>query len=63
MFRVKLSRELGITVAELGARMSHREMVLHMVYDKLRREAEEEAALDARLSRDHAALMRKVGGA
>lgn len=51
-----------MTVAELSARMSTREMAEHMIYDKLKREAAEEAALDSRLKSDHASLIRKMKG-
>ena len=50
-----------MTVAELSARMSHREMIEQMLYDKLRREAEQEAALDSRLMNDQRRLMAKAG--
>lgn len=49
-----------MTVAELSVRMSHREMVEQMVYDKLKKLAEEEAALDARLANDQRAALARL---
>lgn len=46
-----------MTVAEMRVRMSSREWAEQMIYDDLRREAGEEAALDRQLKADHAALL------
>lgn len=49
-----------MTVAEMSLRMSHREWVEQMIYDKLKREAEQEAALDRQLSATHRSLTHRL---
>lgn len=49
-----------MTVAELEQRMSNREFIEQMIYDKLVLEAEQEAAMDRQLSADHAALLQRM---
>lgn len=51
-----------MTLADLEDRMSNREFIEQMIYDKLVREAEQEAAMDRQLSADHAALMQRLKG-
>ena len=46
-----------MTVTELRERMTHRELVEQMTYDKLLREAAQEAALDRKLEASQRSLM------
>lgn len=49
-----------MTVAEMGERMTHREWAEQMIYDKLKTEAQQEAALDRQLQSDHSRLMARM---
>ena len=63
MYRFRLARELGCTVAELGVRMTHRELVEQRLYDMLTMERRQEEALDHKLVADnHRAMERLKAG-
>ena len=55
MFRFKLARDLGMTVHELGARMSAQEETEWAIVYRLEFEAKQEAEMDQQLMSRHSA--------